>query len=147
MNLSRWKEIIQEEFYGDVVKSAFCKEVGTGKYKATWNIKIPRTGRYKIHFYLPLKKYYNTANQGNGAKLFYTIQQGKEYKEIIIDADENISGWISLGEFNFTRSETSTVILDDRGGSITSKSSSTIDETFPIKQIIIADAVKWTFIE
>ena len=146
-NLSRWKEIIQEEFHGDAVKSAFCKEVGTGKYKATWNINIPRTGRYEIHFYLPSKKNCNTANQGNKTKLFYTVQQDKEYKEIIIDADGDISGWISLGEFNFTRNEISTVILDDRGGSITPKNPSKLDETFPTRQIIIADAVKWTFIK
>lgn len=147
-NIARWKEVIQEDFYGDVVKSAFCKEAGTGKYKAIWKTIIPESGTYEIHFHLPILKNYNISSNGFGGKLFYTVQHDNENKEIIIELDENTTGWVSLGTFNFTKNEVSIITLDDRGGRIATDQQQEIqDETSPVKQIIIADAIKWILTE
>ena len=140
--------------YGNRIRSAFVKEVGTGQFKAEWTANLPEAGKYEIFIYRP---HYTTSRRDiyttdfPGMKNYYTVYtpQGKE--EIILEVQEgnfdlsNLyllpeeEAWVSLGKFNLPAGE-SRVVLDDRG----------VDHPFTSEkyrysfiQLVIADAVKW----
>lgn len=149
INNFRWKEMIDIHFHGKSIKSAFYKEAGKGKCKAEWYTKIPREGLYEIYAFLPAKSEHNYTTHGSGAQLSYKVKDNKQDHEIIIDASEENTGWISLGKFTFAKDQVSIVTLDDRGGNIDyspEKKKIWGNALPPLKQIIIADAIKWIWI-
>jgi hypothetical protein len=146
---TRWREMIDIGFYGKSIKSAFCKEAGKGMFKAEWHTKIPKEGIYEIYAYLPMKSEYYYTTHGYGARLYYEVLCNNENHQIIIDANEENSGWVSLGRYTFSKDYKSVVTLDDRGGDIgysLEKKEILGNDLPPLKQIIIADAMKWVFV-
>ena len=154
LKANAWNPILEKGMYGNRIRSAFVKEVGTGQFKAEWTANLPEAGKYEIFIYRP---HYTTSRRDiyttdfPGMKNYYTVYtpQGKE--EIILEVQEgnfdlsNLyllpeeEAWVSLGKFNLPAGE-SRVVLDDRG----------VDHPFTSEkyrysfiQLVIADAVKW----
>ncbi len=149
-NLPRWKEVIDMNYYGDYIKSAFCKESGTGDYRAEWNATLPREGMYELFAYcVPIKRVGYISNNVPSMTSYYTIRSEKESREVILDRELDTGGWISLGKYNFPENTKVTVALDDRAGDLILHpllKGFAIDLAY-MQQIVTADAIKWVYTE
>ena len=148
-DLSRWKEVIGMNYYGDYIKSAFCKESGTGNYRAEWNATLPREGMYELFAYcVPIKRVGYIANNVPSMTSYYTIRSEKESREVILDRELDTGGWISLGKYNFLQNARVVVALDDRAGDLDQHPLLKGFEIEPayMQQIVTADAIKWVYI-
>ena len=137
-------------YYGDYIKSAFCKESGTGDYRAEWNATLPREAMYELFAYcVPIKRVGYISNNVPSMTSYYTIRSEKESREVILDRELDTGGWISLGKYNFPENTKVTVALDDRAGDLILHpllKGFAIDLAY-MQQIVTADAIKWVYTE
>lgn len=126
-----WAKFIMPCLHGDVVRSAFYRSCGRGKYKAVWETELPEPGMYDVQVYVVQYKPAGSDIDTHmaGTLYHYTIETGDgASEEVDIDITKEKLGWVSIGKFNFSGGKAK-VILDDRGPSS--------------KHFIVADAVKW----
>lgn len=126
-----WTKWLSPHLHGDVVRSAYYRQCGRGKFKAVWEAELPEPGTHEVQVYVVQHKAYGSDIDTHAERTcyHYTIEdsEGKS-EEIKIDISKEHRGWFSIGKFNFPRGK-ARVILDDRGNSP--------------KHFIVADAVKW----
>lgn len=53
LKANAWNPILEKGMYGNRIRSAFVKEVGTGQFKAEWTANLPEAGKYEIFIYRP----------------------------------------------------------------------------------------------
>lgn len=132
-----WCKLLDNGYYGDVIRSIHAKRAGDGA-SASWTVTIPEAGEYEIEAYAPYslrlafdrhslpkgrREYLEQGDPGSAPfRQFYRI--GGEEIPIAFEAGK---GWLSLGRFSLSPGE-HTVTLTDRGFA---------------NQIIMADAVRW----
>jgi hypothetical protein len=76
---------------------------------AEWRPEIPESGKYRIEIYAP---YCNTgASETKGAH--YTVEHAQGSSSVIINQDERIGLWTSLGDYFLSAGNESSVHLDD----------------------------------
>lgn len=148
-NFERWTQMVDNRFYGKIVHDAYCKGVGTGKYKAEWTAQIPEEGTYEVFFCNGefFKMGLSLQARKKGGVRYYTVYGREKGTEVQVEPAEVPIGWVSLGKYHFEKGEAK-VVLDDRGETIKEgeKTSVTVNEmviTGMYKQAIVADAVKW----
>lgn len=148
-NVDRWASMIDNSFYGKVLHDAYCKAVGTGKYKAEWIAEIPEDGTYEIYFYNTEFFKMGCVLQARikGGVIYYTVYDREEGTTIQVEPAEEAIGWVSLGRYDFKKGK-SRVVLDDRGTISEEKDKEETANGIKImimsnKQAIVADAVKW----
>ncbi|WP_018338762.1 hypothetical protein [Butyricimonas synergistica] len=126
-----WTKWISPHLHGDVVRSAYYRQRGRGKFKAVWEAELPEAGMREVQVYViqHWEERTDIDTHAEGTCYHYTIEdsEGKS-EEIKIDISREHRGWFSIGKFYFPRGK-ARVILDDRGNSP--------------KHFIVADAVKW----
>ena len=140
-----WIETITHNSYGHPVRSAVCKLAGSGKSEAIWETNLTRSGQYELYFYHQnvTVSYPDVSSVQPGSRLYYRIEHGGQEEKIVIEADNEADGWISLGKFKMDAGKVR-VILNDKGGTIRNKSAQDVMDTK--RQLIVADAIKWVYI-
>lgn len=141
-----WELSANQQFYGQIVQSAYFKKAGEGENKVAWNVDLEEGGSYDIYFYngIPIRMQKEMAmrvaaqnqgksnqgskgrfNRGPGNKLFLVSHQyGME--EIVIDLSNADLGWNLIGSFQL-----------DAGPN-------KIEQTDKSEALyVIADAIKW----
>jgi len=143
-----WALSANQQFYGQIVRSAYLKKAGEGDDKVAWNVDLEEGGSYDIFFYngIPLRilkeiemlaagkntgKSNFTAgtrgrfNRGPGKKVFnISHQYGTD--EVVIDLMNAEQGWNFIGSFQL-----------DAGPNKVEQSDK--NDTM----YVMADAVKW----
>ncbi|WP_294140452.1 hypothetical protein [uncultured Sanguibacteroides sp.] len=149
-----WNPLLATELYGERIRSAFVKEVGTGQFKAEWTANLPEAGKYEIFIYRPHIVTYGSkvyATDYPGMKSYYTVYTPKGKEEIIFEVPEGDftlspeflteeEAWVSLGKFTLPAGE-SRIVLDDRG--VNHPMTSERYRRYSFIQLVTADAVKW----
>lgn len=131
-----WHFFVENNAYGNSVKSAVIKKSGRGTSYAEWQVDIKKEGRYEVLVYLPKFEYSRilTKNLNQDAPItlpfLYTVISGDGENEITIHAKE-ANGWVSLGLYYFEPGEYS-VRLSDKCDA---------------EYAVVADAVKWVYKE
>ena len=112
-----WTLSANQQFYGQIVRSAYLKKAGAGENKVAWNVNLEESGSYDIFFYnsILLRMQKETAmrasaqnqdkssfkgrfNQGPGERFFLVSHQfGTE--EVVIDLENAEQGWSLIGSF------------------------------------------------
>ena len=128
-----WKPVVDNNFYGMPVRSAFYKRAGSGKSHVEWNAVLPQPGEYEVFFYHT--KPVNTVADPK-QEFYYTICSGEEKYDVIAAVDSKETGWVSLGVFPFSK-EAKIILSDkDRKDKFETKYGS-------LPQELVADAIKW----
>ena len=130
-----WRYFIDYNAYGKFVRSAVIRNSGKGMTCAEWSVDLKRKGRYEVFVYLPKFTYSKvfTKNRNpdiNSLPFTYTISSTDGENEITIQTKQD-KEWVSLGVYNYTPGHYS-VKLSDKGEADYS---------------VVADAVKWVYIE
>jgi hypothetical protein len=145
---SFWTLSASQEFYGQIVRSAYLKKAGEGENKVVWNVDLKEEGSYDIFFYngVPpgvkkemlmraaaqnLGKSNLTVgargrwNRGPGKRFFLIyFQYGME--EIVFDLENAASGWNLIGSFQLDAGPNKIEQTDKNDAGY-----------------VVADAVKW----
>lgn len=124
----RWKKIFDQDCYGAYTRSYLYKKAGNGKANVEWSTQLQRQGKYEILVFLPMNRFFST-EKVNQQK--YIIRDEKEEKIVYINGPTWKEGWTSLGTFSCPKGKCS-IILSDEGIA---------------GQVIIGDAVKWTYVD
>jgi hypothetical protein len=104
------------------------KRDGSGEYPARWEMKVPRTGDYELSFHLPVGKDWRTERLSRKFEIKVTSVDGTN--RIELQPQETIDDWLPLGRYRFDREKPAVVELSDEGSGY-----------------VIADAVRWEFVE
>ena len=141
-----WSLSANEQFYGQIVRSAYLKKAGEGGEKVAWNVDLEESGSYDIFFYngIPLRMQKEMVmraadrDRGNSnlgskgrffrgpGKRFFLISHQYGNEEVEIDLTNAEQGWNLIGSFQ----------LDAGPNKI--EQSDKNDTMY-----IMADAVKW----
>ncbi|MFC2161014.1 hypothetical protein ACFLRX_05110 [Acidobacteriota bacterium] len=141
-----WELSANEQFYGQIVRSAYLKKSGNGDNMVAWNVDLEESGSYDIYFYngIPLSMKKEIAmraaarekgtpnlgskgrfNRGPGKKIFQ-ISHRYDNEEIEIDLSNAEQGWNLIGSFQFDAGPNK-VVQTDKNDSL----------------YVMADAIKW----
>jgi hypothetical protein len=141
----RWSKVVQQDFYGQVLRSGLMIKVGEGSNRVSWTANLPESGSYDIYFYNETMSFGGGRGMGGGQRAG-TGQRGGERggqrpsqeekhfivhhedgtEEISFDIQESAQGWVLLGTFRLAAG------------------SNTIEQTDKGKgAFLTADAVKW----
>jgi len=104
------------------------KRDGSGEYPARWETKVPRSGDYELSFHLPVDKDWRTRRLSRKFEIKITSVDGTN--RIELQPQETIDDWLPLGRYRFDREQSAIVELSDEGSGY-----------------VIADAVRWEFVE
>lgn len=133
----RWRTFLDYTAYGETHKSVILRLAGKGKSNVEWSVQLPQKGRYEIYVYIPKLQYPNILRTPESTYSSIENQQ-QQYKIYFQDSVKNIEintygkeGWHSLGQYEYNPG-THKVSLSDIGDP---------------DQVIIADAIKWVYIE
>jgi len=143
-----WTLSADQEFYGQIVRSAYLKKAGEGDDKVAWNVDLEDSGDYDIFFYngIPLgiqkEMQIRTATQSLGksnlsanvrgrwnrgpGKRYFLIYFRYGMEEVVIDLEDADSGWNFIGSFQLDAGLNKIEQTDKN------------DSTY-----VVADAVKW----
>lgn len=146
--IPEWTYFIDAGYYGNHIRSGISKTAGKGDAQVEWCVKLPQSGEYEVFAYIyqavsvrvlgSTERYQvggktiDVGRTGNVVaadaipKQYYTVCHDEGEEEIVIET-KGISGWVSLGRFNFSAGEYK-VTLSDKG---------------ELNQEIEADAMKW----
>jgi ABC-type transport system involved in multi-copper enzyme maturation permease subunit len=143
-----WALSANQQFYGQIVRSAYLKKAGEGEDKVVWNVDLEEKGNYDIFFYngIPLrtqKEMLMRAAAQNQAKLnatsiskgqrnrgpgkrFFLVSHQYGMEEVVIDLENAEQGWNLIGSYQL-----------DAGPN-------KIEQTDKNETLyVMADAVKW----
>ncbi|MEE8377826.1 MAG: hypothetical protein V3R45_05605, partial [Candidatus Aminicenantaceae bacterium] len=114
-----WALSANQQFYGQIVRSALLKTAGEGEDKVAWNVDLEESGSYDIFFYngIPLRMQKEMAvrtaaqekgnsnlglkgrfNRGPG-KRFFLVSHQYGMEEVVIDLNNAEHGWNLIGSF------------------------------------------------
>jgi ABC-type transport system involved in multi-copper enzyme maturation permease subunit len=123
-----WWEDTNPFAYGNYYLGWRLKRDGSGEYPARWETKVPRTGDYELSFHLPVDKDWRTRRLSRKFEIKITSVDGTN--RIELQPQETIDDWLPLGRYRFDREQPAVVELSDEGSGY-----------------VIADAVRWEFVE
>lgn len=130
-----WQTILDYNAYGEIYKSVILRLAGKGKTNIDWSVRLPKDGKYEIYVYIPKLQYHNILRTLENPNFEIGIQQYRIYLQDSVRTVEvdicDKKGWLSLGAYEY-QAGVQKISLSDIG--------------IP-DQIIIADAVKWIYIE
>ncbi len=127
----KWLPVIDEHFYGNPIRSAYCKRADSGKQSVEWTAELPREGKYEVFFYHAKP---NDIRKDPKQEFHYVLSDEKREHEVVAFIDGEEEGWISLGVFDFTKNVKVTLSDRDRKNN---------NGEYKYPQEIVADAVKW----
>lgn len=132
----RWSPVIQQDFYGQVLRTGYMIKVGEGSNKVSWTVNLPESGSYDIFFYNETMGRGPGRGQRGGGRGGWRrpTQEEKHFivhyedgvEEIPFDIQESSQGWILLGTFRLAAG-INTIEQTDKGKGA----------------FLTADAVKW----
>ncbi|MFQ5637379.1 MAG: hypothetical protein ACE5IR_05235 [bacterium] len=125
---SSWRERTNPFAYGKYYFGFQVKQAGSGDYPARWETQVPKDGDYELSFYYTGEKSWYTRNASRHFKVNVTSDDGTF--SIELQSQDTPDGWIPLGRFHFSRSQTAVIELQDEGNGY-----------------LIADAIRWEYVE
>ncbi|MCC8173901.1 MAG: hypothetical protein LIO65_05860, partial [Odoribacter sp.] len=135
---TRWTPIINNNSYGEAIRSAVYKRKGKGGNKVQWAAEIPKDDYYEVFVWIarmdnmgfgPRRGGGGRGQQTNNHT--YVIKYGEEEETREIDhLEQQESGWVSLGSFYLLAGETTITLSDKVSG-----------------EYAMADAVKFTLLK
>ena len=128
-----WVPVIDKDFYGTPVQSAFYKRAGSGRQKVEWNVVLPQAGEYEVFFYHSQPR---NVIVDPKQEFHYTVYDGRAEHEVVASVGGNEVGWISLGIYRFSGDAKVTLCDKDRKDKFETKYGC-------LPQEIVADAIKW----
>jgi hypothetical protein len=123
-----WWEDTNPFAYGKYYFGWRIKRAGSGEYPARWEAYVPRSGDYELSFHLPMGDSWWTRNLNRQFEISITSAEGTS--KIKLQPQETAEGWLPLGRYSFNRDEVAVIELSDAGSGY-----------------VIADAVRWEFVE
>ncbi|MCG3157040.1 MAG: hypothetical protein DKINENOH_03671 [bacterium] len=123
-----WWEDTDPMAYGKYYFGWRMKRGGRGDYPARWETKVPRTGDYELSFHLPMARSWWSRNLSRSFQITVTSAEGKSRLEL--QPQETAEGWLALGRYHFKTDQPAVIELSDAGSGF-----------------VIADAVRWEFVE
>ena len=116
-----WALSANQQFYGQIIRSAYMKKAGAGENKVVWNVDLEESGSYDIFFYngilLRMQKEMavraasqnqdksNTISSSKGrfnrgpGKRFFLVSHQYGMEEVVIDLENTDLGWTLIGAF------------------------------------------------
>jgi ABC-type transport system involved in multi-copper enzyme maturation permease subunit len=132
----RWSPVIQQDFYGKVLRTGHMIKVGEGSNGVSWTVNLPESGSYDIYFYNETMSRGPGRGQRGGDRGGWRrpTQEEKHFivhhedgtEEIAFDIQESSQGWVLLGTFRLAAGA-NTIEQTDKGKGA----------------FLTADAVKW----
>ena len=132
----RWSPVIQQDFYGKVLRTGYMIKVGEGSNRVSWTVNLPESGSYDIYFFNETMGRRPGGGQRGGDRGGWRrpTQEEKHFivyhedgtDEIDFDIQDSSQGWILLGTFRLAAGP-NTIEQSDKGKGA----------------FLTADAVKW----
>jgi hypothetical protein len=123
-----WWEWSSSLAYGKYYFGLHAKRGGRGEYPARWETAVPRDGDYELNFFVKIGSRWWQRNISQKFKIYVTSADGTFPIEL---RPQNTSdGWFPLGRFRLSKEDPAVVELSDEGNGY-----------------IIADAIRWEFVE
>lgn len=123
MTQHSWRQLNQTEAYGRYIFGFRYKWAAGGEFPVRWETGVPRTGYYDLSLHMPNRDHMRRRYE-------LTIQAADGMHKVTIRPHGKNRVWWPLGRFRFSREEPATVELSDKG-----------------EGYILADAIRWTYIE
>jgi len=123
-----WGERTNAFAYGKYYFGWRIKRGSSGDYPARWETKVPRTGDYELSFHLPITHGWWSRNLSQKFSLKITSADGAS--QLDLQPQETAEGWLPLGRYHFRQDQAAVIELSDAGSGY-----------------IVADAVRWEFVE
>ncbi len=143
-----WTPSTNQDFYGEIVRSAYIKKSGEGEDRVAWNVELKETGDYDIYFYNSISgrmrrgmmEMRMQAAQSRGSnqqarsrrfsrgpgKKFFLISHQYGTEEVEIDLEDTESGWALIGSFQLEAGSNKVELTDKNEAGY-----------------VVADAIKW----
>jgi len=132
----RWSPVIQQDFYGKVLRTGYMIKVGEGSNKVSWTVNLPESGSYDIYFHNETMSRGPGRGQRGGDRegrrrptqeeKHFIVHHEDGTEEIAFDIQDSPQGWVLLGTFRLAAG-TNTIEQTDKGKGA----------------FLTADAVKW----
>jgi hypothetical protein len=131
----RWSPVIQQNFYGKILRTGHMIKVGEGSNAVSWTVNLPKSGSYDIYFYNETMSFGQGRGMGGGRggrqrptqeEKHFIVHHEDGSEEIAFDIRESSQGWLLLGTFRLAAG-TNTIEQTDKGKGA----------------FLTADAVKW----
>ena len=136
----RWTPVIQQDFYGTILRTGLMIKVGEGSNKVSWTIDLPESGSYDIYFYNETMSFGRGRGPGGGQRggqrggrqrptqeeKHFIVHHLDGIEEIAFDIQDSSQGWVLLGTFRLAAGA-NTIEQTDKGKGA----------------FLTADAVKW----
>ncbi len=104
------------------------KRAGSGQYPARWEMQAPRSGDYELSFYVKMGTSWWYRNISRKYQVAVTSADG--IFPVDFQPEDTAEGWFPLGRYRLVEGEAAVVELSDKGSGY-----------------IIADAIRWEFVE
>ena len=114
--------------YGKYYFGLHAKRGGSGQYPARWEMQPPRSGDYELSFFVKMGSTWWRRNISRKFQVAVTCADGTF--PIDFQPEDTVEGWFPLGRYRLVEGEPAVVELSDKGNGY-----------------IIADAIRWEFIE
>ena len=143
-----WTQSTSQDFYGEIVRSAYMKKSGEGEERVVWNVELMETGDYDIYFYHSISgrmrrrmvemgrqmaQSRESNQQGRSRRIFrgpgkkfFLISHQYGTEEIEIDLEDAEAGWNLIGSFQLDEGPNKIELTDKNEAGY-----------------VMADAVKW----
>jgi hypothetical protein len=136
----RWSPVVQQDFYGKVIRTGHMIKVGEGSNRVSWTVNLPESGNYDVYFYNETMSFGGGPRMGGGQRggerggrqmptqeeKHFIVHHEDGTEEIAFDIQESPQGWVLLGTFRLAAG-TNTIEQTDKGKGA----------------FLTADAVKW----
>ncbi len=126
----KWKPIINDQYFGKYLKSAYYKRNGSGEGVATWKANIEQSGTYDVYAYVPHVRggRWRGRHSGGSAATNYnfTVFHDDGQDEVVQKIDNDNNEWVYLGQYYLSEGSAKVELSDMTNG-----------------EWIIADAIKW----
>ena len=135
----RWSPVIQQDFYGKVLRTGHMIKVGEGSNRVSWTVNLPERGNYDIYFYNETMSFGRGRGMGGTRggdrggrqrpaqeEKHFIVHHEDGTEEIAFDITESSQGWVLIGTFR-QAAGTNTIEQTDKGKGA----------------FLTADAVKW----
>ncbi|WP_338392187.1 golvesin C-terminal-like domain-containing protein [Fulvitalea axinellae] len=126
---NRWRAFVNNDCYGNIVRSAEYTRPGYGEKRAVWEQDIPEEGYYEVFaFCHSVKKWWrrNKPKKREKETQTYAVGHSEGSDDVEVDMPKHGSEWRSLGVFYFEKGKAK-VTLTNR----------------TTANYVVADAIKW----
>ena len=123
-----WSRYVHPDAYGKYRRTTAIVRQGTGEKKAVFSAEISRSGRWELSFHLPAEQRSGLmASRRDRGSWKLVLDDGTGTRDIEFDAENNDSGWNSLGVFDIAAETVRLIVSNETGG-----------------DYVLADAIRWT---